>query len=87
MARKNIHQSKRLKSHKPPVAVQAKTAPVSTPQPIPVATAVKTAPVKAGAGQQSAAVRFAELPYELRRIALFSAFVVGLLIVLWFFLK
>jgi len=51
------------------------------------AAPVRTAAVKTSATQEPAAVRFAELPYELRRIALFSAFVVVLLIVLWFFLK
>jgi hypothetical protein len=88
MARRNIHQSKRLKKHKPAVAAKpTATPPAAVPQPVVAAAPVKTAPVKTVAAQEAAAVRFAELPYELRRIALFSAFVVVLLIVLWFFLK
>ena len=93
MAHRNIHQSKRPKSHKPaapakPAAQAAVTSqPVVSAQPAVPAVPLKTAPVKAAAIQETASVRFAELPYELRRIALFSAGVVVLLIVLWFFLK
>lgn len=80
MAR-NIHQNKRIKSHKPAATV---AEPVAAAQPLAAAPA-KTAPVKAA--QLPASVRFAELPHELRRIGLFFAFVVVLLLVLWFFLK
>jgi hypothetical protein len=92
MARKNIHQSKRNKSHKPaavhkPTQPVAAAQPVTTPQPVATAAPVKTAPMKTAPAQEASAVRFAELHSELRRIALFSASVVVLLIVLWLFLK
>jgi hypothetical protein len=48
---------------------------------------LKAAPLKPAATQVPDAVRFAELPFELRRIALFTTSFVVLLIVLWFFLK
>jgi len=87
MARRNIHKSKRLKSHKPAVTVKPSAQPATAPQSAVATATVKAASVKATAPQEAAAVRFAELPYELRRIALFFALVVVLLIVLWFFLK
>lgn len=86
MAHRNIHQSKKNRVHK--AVAPAKPAAQAPPVSQPVAAApVKTASVKMPVAQEAAAVRFAELPFELRRIALFSAFVVVLLIVLWFFLK
>lgn len=86
MAHRNIHQTK--KSSKNKSALTAK-APAQTPQVklTDTATTAKGPAVKTAVTQEPAAVRFAELPYELRRIALFSAFVVVLLLVLWFFLK
>ena len=89
MARRNVHQSKRLKSHKAAAPVKQAVQPSAPTKPAATMAAapVRTAAVKTSATQEPAAVRFAELPYELRRIALFSAFVVVLLIVLWFFLK
>jgi hypothetical protein len=96
MARKNIHQSKRIKSHKaaaakPTVKPVTPAVPVTagaSATPLTAATAiVRPAGSKAAAAQEPASVRFAELPYELRRIGLFTAFVVVLLIVLWLFLK
>jgi hypothetical protein len=87
MARRNIHKSKRLKSHKPAVPSKPVVQTAAASPSITATAPVKTAPVKATVAQEAASVRFAALPYELRRIALFSAFVVVLLIVLWFFLK
>jgi|GEM_PF-2535583 len=92
MTHKKSHQSKKLKSHKPavpnkPASQLAGSQPAVTSQPALAVIPVKPAPAKAIVAQEAAAVRFAELPYELRRIALFSASVVVLLIVLWFFLK
>jgi hypothetical protein len=86
MAR-NIHQNRRLKNHKPATVSKAAAQPVAvTPQPAAAAPA-PVKPVMAKAAQQSAAMRFPELPSELRRIAFFTAFVVILLIVLWFFIR
>jgi hypothetical protein len=85
MAHKNIHQRKRLKSHKPAAAVKPSSQPAAVTQA--AATPLRAVPARASVVQEAAAVRFAELPYELQRIALFFAFVVVLLIVLWFFLK
>jgi len=87
MAHRNTHKSKRLKSHKPTASVKQAVPPPVSSQPAMAAAPFKTTPAKATAPQEAASVRFAELPYELRRIALFFAFVVVLLIVLWFFLK
>ena len=86
MSHRNIHQSKKTRTHKSAAAVKPSA---QTPQvkPAVTATPAKPAGVKAVITQESAAVRFAELPHELKRIALFSAFVVVLLLVLWFFLK
>jgi hypothetical protein len=86
MAR-NIHHNKRIKSHKPALTKKTAAQPVAATQPVAAAVSLKTSPLKATVAQEAAATRFAELPYELRRIALFSAFVVVLLIVLWFSLK
>ena len=87
MAHRKTHKSNRLKSHKPAAPVKQSVPPLVSSQPAIAAVPSKTTPVKAAAPQEAASVRFAELPYELRRIALFFAFVVVLLIVLWFFLK
>ncbi|RJO62489.1 MAG: hypothetical protein C4542_03640 [Dehalococcoidia bacterium] len=87
MSRRNIHKSKRLKSHKPAVAVKPAAQVAAAAQSTVAAVPLKTVPVKTATAQEAVAVRFAELPYELRRIGLFTAFVVVLLIVLWFFLK
>jgi hypothetical protein len=87
MARRNTHKSKKLKSQKSAVPVNQVVPPPVASQPTMAAAPLKTTPKKAAAPQEAASVRFAELPYELRRIALFFAFVVVLLIVLWFFLK
>ena len=86
MAHRNIHQSKKTGSRKSAAAVKP-AAQAPQVKPTVTATTAKLAGVKAPAAQEAAALRFAELPYELRRIALFSAFVVVLLLVLWFFLK
>jgi hypothetical protein len=93
MARRNIHKSKRLKNSKAAISIKPTAQPAGalqptvSSQPLAAASPIKTAPVKPPPAQEAAAVRFAELPYELRRIALFFASVVVLLIVLWFFLK
>lgn len=91
MARKNIHKSKKIKNRKltpsKPVVQTVVAAPVAPATQPAVATTAKPSSVKAPVAQEAAAMRFAELPHELRRIALFSASVVVLLIVLWFFLK
>ena len=86
MAHRNIHQSKKPSKNKSVAGVKPS---VQAPQgkPAVTATPAKHAGVKAVVTQETAAVRFAELPHELRRIALFSAFVVVLLLVLWLFLK
>jgi len=86
MAHRNIHQSKKSHSHKTAAAVKP-TVQAPQVKPAVAATPAKLAGFKTPAIQEPASVRFAELPYELRRIALFSAFVVVLLLVLWFFLK
>jgi hypothetical protein len=86
MARRNIHQNKKSGTHKSAAAAKP-TAQASQVKQTFTATPAKPAGFKTPATQEAAAVRFAELPYELRRIALFSAFVVVLLLVLWFFLK
>ncbi len=84
MAR-NIHQNRRSKHNrsasKPaaqPVVI-ASTAQAEAPQ------APKTAAARVDVQAQS--MRFPELPHELTRIGLFTAFVVVLLIVLWLFLR
>jgi hypothetical protein len=87
MAHRNTHKSKKLKIQKSAVPVKQAIPPPVSSQPATAAAPLKTTPTKAAAPQEAASVRFAELPYELRRIALFFAFVVVLLIVLWFFLK
>jgi hypothetical protein len=87
MARRNIHQSKRIKSHKQAVSAKPVSQLATSSQSTAATTLLKTTSVKAATTQETASVRFAELPYELRRIALFFVFVVVLLIVLWFFLK
>ncbi len=86
MAHRNIHQSKKSRSHKTAAAVKP-AAQAPQVKPAVAATPSKPAGFKTSVTQEPAAVRFAELPYELRRIALFSVFVVLLLLVLWFFLK
>ena len=86
MAR-NIHQSKRLKTNKPAASAKPATAAAAIQQPV----AATVAPVKASAAKVAAShqteAHIAALPYELRQIAFFAAFVVVLLLVLWFFLK
>jgi len=86
MAHRNIHQSKKPGTHKSATAAKPTAQAPHVKQTV-TPTPAKLAGVKAAMNQEAAAVRFAELPYELRRIALFSAFVVVLLLVLWFFLK
>jgi hypothetical protein len=86
MAHRNVHQNKKSRTHKTVPAVKTVTPVSPIKQPVTAATA-KLSGIKTPATQEAAAVRYAELPFELRRIALFSAFVVVLLLVLWFFLK
>jgi hypothetical protein len=86
MAR-NIHQSRRLKNHKPATVSKAAAQPVAVTSQAVAAAAAPVKPVTTKAAQQAAGMRFPELPSELRRIAFFTAFVVVLLIVLWFFIK
>jgi hypothetical protein len=86
MAHRNIHQRKKKRAERATTVVKpvAQTPPIA--QPLAAAPAKPTG-LKTPVVQEPVAVRFAELPYELRRIALFSAFVVVLLIALWFILK
>ncbi|MCL2707070.1 MAG: hypothetical protein FWE97_02760 [Dehalococcoidia bacterium] len=92
MAR-NIHQ-RRTKSHKGGAAIRP--AAGAAPEPVVahmlehVAAPSPTVAVVAGKGgisQEVMDARVAELPWELKRIAWFSAGVVILLIVLWFTLR
>jgi hypothetical protein len=84
---RNIHQNRKNKNCKPATTLKATASPVSTPQSAPAPSQVKVSETRAAAAQKAEAERYAELPYDVKRIALFSAFVVVLLIVLWLFLK
>ena len=86
MAHRNVHQGKKSSMHKAAIASKTNAQSPTVKQPV-AANPVRAYGVKTPTSHESTAVRFAELPYELRRIALFSAFVVVLLLVLWFFLK
>ena len=93
---RNIHQ-RRVKKHKAtlevkpivPVVEQATPDPAQPAPVVPVATTIRHAgaPVKGGMSQEVMDARVAELPWELKRIALFSACVVILLVILWFVLR
>jgi hypothetical protein len=85
MAR-NIHQNRRTRHNKPapkpaaqPVVIEQTSTKAEAPQ--------VSRPAPARAAVQAMPMHFPELPSELRRIGLFTAFVVILLIVLWFFLR
>ena len=90
---RNIHQ-RRVKKHKATLNVKSITPVVEQTTPesaLAASLATSTrhvgAPVKGGMSQEVMDARVAELPWELKRIALFSACVVILLVILWFFLR
>jgi hypothetical protein len=91
MAR-NIHQ-RRAKNRKADPVAKTSVSAAETLPPAQVAVvaespAKRTVVVgKGGISQEVMDARVAELPWELKRIALFSACVVVLLIVLWFILR
>jgi len=87
----NIHHRKKNKSQRQPVvASQPHTSTLSAASSGQPASQSLVAPMRSGmlkTAEIPVEVRFAELPYELRRIALYGAFVVILLVILWFFLR
>ncbi len=83
MAR-NIHQSRRTRHARPANKPAPQPAAIEQTQTA-AAQAPKATPHKLDVHAES--LKFAELPSDLMRIGLFTAFVVVLLIVLWLFLK
>lgn len=84
---RNVHQSRKNKNRKPAASPGVPAKPAAAVQTETIKQQVKTAGSRASALQEAEAAQYADLPYDIKRIALFSAFVVVLLIVLWFFLK
>jgi hypothetical protein len=84
---RNIHQSRKNKNRKPAATFKTTAKPVPAEQTAAAPLQAKVSEARIAAAQKAEAERYAELPYDVKRIALFSAVVVVLLIVLWLFLK
>jgi hypothetical protein len=84
---RNIHQNRKGKTRKPITAAKIPSQTAAASKPAAAISQMKTGPIKTAVTQEAEAARYAELPYDIKRIALFTAFVVVLLIVLWVFLK
>jgi cobalamin biosynthesis Mg chelatase CobN len=84
---RNIHQNRKGKTRKPVTTAKISSQTAAASQPATAPSQAKTSPIKTAAAQEAEAARYTELPYDIKRITLFTAFVVVLLIILWIFLK